>query len=367
MGYQQPFMSIKAKHTWRHLLQRLCPKSQAPLLPHAMGSAPPASQPAPGSDFLRRLLTEDSGLTRVDDCAETILTDLLYSRVPESSLELFEEWLGRDAALKQRFSSFTPLDRRKYTLRYGTWFLPNAFNPHTGLSRFEPPEHVHAMDRSAVHCGSFYYGDLLAWCLKTLDLRFDPGRSYLDFGCSSGRVLKTLTAAFPGALFHGCDPVADTIAWAQKDNPAARFTASGENPPLPYGAAAFDGIFAISIFSHFEQSAFRAWLGEMKRVLKPGGFLVFSTHGFGAIRFYFENRLMPENEAMARMQALLLEGHAFDRAYAKGFWTLVSDSWGQAYYAPHFIVHRLLDGWRLRMYRSRIVERNQDLFVLEAC
>ena len=318
-----------------------------------------------GPDFLRRLLTEDSELTREDECPETILTDLLYSRVPEDSLKRFEEWLERDAALKQRVASFTPLDRRKYVLRYGTWFLPGDFTPHTGLSRFEPPEQVHAMDRSAVHCGSFYYGDLLAWCLKILGLGFEPGGSYLDFGCSSGRVLKTLTAAFPDAVFHGCDPVADTIAWAQKDNPAARFTASSECPPLPYGAGTFDGIFAISIFSHFDQAAFEAWLSELKRILRPGGFLVFSTHGFGSIRFYFEARQMPERDAAARMQALLLDGCAFDRAYAKGFWTLVSDAWGQAYYAPNFIVRRFLDGWRLRLFRSRIVERNQDLFVLE--
>lgn len=350
--------------TWRRLLQRLAKRNDAdPTLPFAVEGP---IQPGPGSDLLHRLLTEDSELTHIDNCPETILTDLLYSRIPESSLKRFEDWLTRDPELKQRFAQFTPLDRRKYVIRYGTWFLPGDFNPHTGLSRFEPPESVHAMDRSTIHCGSFYYGDLLAWCLKTLALNFEPGGRYLDFGCSSGRVLKTLTAAFPEALFHGCDPVADTILWAQKDNPLARFMVSNESPPLPYDTASFDGIFAISIFSHFEQAAFRIWLDEMKRIIKPGGFLIFSTHGFGAIRFYFENRLMEENDALARTQALIIKGHAFDRAYAKGFWSLESESWGQAYYAPNFLVHNFLDGWRLRLYRSRIVERNQDLFVFES-
>ena len=41
----------------------------------------------------------------------------------------------------------------------------------------------------------------------------------LDFGCSSGRVVRALAAAWPEAEWHGCDPNADAIAWAREHLP----------------------------------------------------------------------------------------------------------------------------------------------------
>ena len=50
-------------------------------------------------------------------------------------------------------------------------------------------------------------------------------------------------------------------------------------PPLPYSDASFDLIYAFSVFTHLTEPLQHLWMAEMRRVLRPGGYLLFSTHG----------------------------------------------------------------------------------------
>jgi hypothetical protein len=50
-------------------------------------------------------------------------------------------------------------------------------------------------------------------------------------------------------------------------------------PPLPYPARRFGAVYAWSVFSHIDAQAQRAWLGELQRVLVPGGVLLASVLG----------------------------------------------------------------------------------------
>ncbi len=108
---------------------------------------------------------------------------------------------------------------------------------------------------------------------------FAPGHAGLDFGCSSGRVVRVLAAAGPEIAWYGCDPIPDAIEWAQANLPGVSFARSPERPPLPYEDHRFDFVFAISIWSHFAEGAALAWLAEMRRIIKPGGRLLITTHG----------------------------------------------------------------------------------------
>ena len=47
-----------------------------------------------------------------------------------------------------------------------------------------------------------------------------------NFGCSSGRVVRVLQAAFPQTRWYGCDPLESSINWAKRHLPATLASAS---------------------------------------------------------------------------------------------------------------------------------------------
>jgi SAM-dependent methyltransferase len=102
-------------------------------------------------------------------------------------------------------------------------------------------------------------------------------RSILDFGCGCGRVIRQW-AALP-ARIHGCDVNARLVAWCQRRLPFASFQVSGMAPPLPYADEAFDLVYALSVFTHLPAEAQQPWAQELRRILRPGGYLLLTTHG----------------------------------------------------------------------------------------
>ena len=115
----------------------------------------------------------------------------------------------------------------------------------------------------------------------------------LDFGCSSGRAVRVLHAAFPEIEWHACDPIEASIQWATAHLPGVRFAVSPTKPPLAYPDEFFDRVFAISIWSHFSARAALQWLQEMRRVIRPSGHLVLTTHGLESIAYYARRNLRP--------------------------------------------------------------------------
>ena len=102
------------------------------------------------------------------------------------------------------------------------------------------------------------------------------GRSgkWLDFGCGSGRVARHL---MDHVELTGVDVDAEAIAWCAK-HLRGDFRVIAPNPPLPFADATFDVVYAVSVFTHLDEKPQFAWLRELRRVLKPGGKLVASTH-----------------------------------------------------------------------------------------
>lgn len=110
---------------------------------------------------------------------------------------------------------------------------------------------------------------------RTLD-SFD---SILDFGCGCGRVLLWMEELGRTRALHGTDIDAEAIAWCREHVPYADVTVNDPDPPLPHSDGAFDLVFGHSVFTHVDERRQDAWLGELQRVTRPGGFLVLSTHG----------------------------------------------------------------------------------------
>jgi ubiquinone/menaquinone biosynthesis C-methylase UbiE len=50
-------------------------------------------------------------------------------------------------------------------------------------------------------------------------------------------------------------------------------------PPLTFGDEHFDFVYSISVFTHLPEEMQFAWLEELRRVTRRGGYLILTTHG----------------------------------------------------------------------------------------
>jgi SAM-dependent methyltransferase len=100
----------------------------------------------------------------------------------------------------------------------------------------------------------------------------------LDFGCGCGRVIRHWKD-LANTEVHGTDYNRDLIAWCRDHLTFAHFAANRLQPPLDYPDATFDLVYAFSVFTHLTVEMQRPWLDELLRVIRPGGHLLFSTHG----------------------------------------------------------------------------------------
>ncbi len=106
-------------------------------------------------------------------------------------------------------------------------------------------------------------------------------RSVLDFGCGCGRVTRywhSLEAEDRPAV-SGSDLSPDAIAWCREHLGFGRFEVNELAPPLRFESESFDLVYALSVFTHLTEDLQVAWLGELARVLRPGGRLLVTTHG----------------------------------------------------------------------------------------
>lgn len=99
---------------------------------------------------------------------------------------------------------------------------------------------------------------------------------WLDFGCGSGRVARHILA-FRGVTMSGADVDGQAALWCTRHLPGY-FRIIDPDPPLPFDAASFDVVYAVSVFTHFDEATQFRWLAELRRVVRNGGFLVASTH-----------------------------------------------------------------------------------------
>jgi SAM-dependent methyltransferase len=108
-------------------------------------------------------------------------------------------------------------------------------------------------------------------------------RSLLDWGCGCGRVtvhLIDLLSKYEGLQVEGCDIDGEAIDWCKENLPRGRFRHIGPFPPLPWSDASFDVVVSCSVFTHLSEEVQQLWLGEMRRIISPGGLFLASVKSF---------------------------------------------------------------------------------------
>lgn len=129
----------------------------------------------------------------------------------------------------------------------------------------------------------FLHGGLLAFesinaALQSIHRNLDSFSSILDFGCGCGRVLR-LFRNLDSARFTGIDVDSDCIEWCSQNFRGSRFLAVKQDQPVDILTASIDLCYGFSVLTHMDRQLQDFWLGEVHRMLAPGGIFLCSTHG----------------------------------------------------------------------------------------
>ena len=154
--------------------------------------------------------------------------------------------------------------------------------------RFERDEAL----RAAVGGEYTAVGKLEHFLLRSLGLA--DGHLVVDVGCGSGR-LSTQLAPYVGIRYLGCDVVDALVSQASRVSGRSDWTfvcTDGSGIPSAPGVADFVCFF--SVFTHLLHEDIFRYFRDAHRVLRPGGFLVFSF-----LEFRIRSHWTPFEESLA--------------------------------------------------------------------
>lgn len=102
--------------------------------------------------------------------------------------------------------------------------------------------------------------------------RYSAGRRVLDVGCGTGYGTEEL--ARQASFATGLDRASEALEYARPEYPDVRWVQASADG-LPFQDASFDLVTAFEVIEHLRD--WRAFLGEVKRVLAPQGLFFVST------------------------------------------------------------------------------------------
>lgn len=108
----------------------------------------------------------------------------------------------------------------------------------------------------------------------------DRDRRLLDFGCGVGRWASRVAREFKIDV-TGVDVSPTMVANAKADHPDLDLRVVNPLEPLPFPDDYFDAVMTVTVLQHVPDDEIGHVVGELRRVLKPGGlvFLLENVHG----------------------------------------------------------------------------------------
>jgi len=217
-----------------------------------------------------------------------------------------------------------------------------------------PPPHL-AFDAFSAPDWDWYKqsGGEIALELKAIVDQHFPGRqdvAVLEWGCGPARIIRHLPGALgSAAAVYGADYNPESIEWCRTHIPNITFETNGLLPPFPFEDDTFDLVYAISVFTHLAEDTSRSWVEEIRRVLNPGGLLLFSNNGD-----HYREYLVPAEREAYDARGFVVRG---DFEEGKKMYT--------AFHTPDYTRRVLLDGFEVVAHTpSGTYGSDQDLWLV---
>jgi SAM-dependent methyltransferase len=147
-----------------------------------------------------------------------------------------------------------------------------------------PPLPPAELQRMFVGCDGILAFQMIAQFWKTVKEVISSGNhpltnesKVLDFGVGWGRLYRYLLRDFSQFHLIGVDVDGSAIGICKNAMPYGSFYQVPTSPPYPFATSEFDLIALLSVFSHLSERVFKSILSEFGRIVKPGGWVAFTT------------------------------------------------------------------------------------------
>ncbi len=172
----------------------------------------------------------------------------------------------------------------------------------------------------------------------------------LEFASGYGMVTRHLRHVKPSCRVTACDIHKAAVDFI-RDTIGVN-TVLSANDPNDFGVdSKFTVVFALSFFSHMPKRTFAMWLEKLFNLVRPGGVLIFTTHGlqsrvhFGSVTFDNDGFFfLPDSEQK----------------------DLSTDNYGSAVATPWFVLSKCsaLENANLNYFAEAYWWGHQDLYVI---
>lgn len=124
----------------------------------------------------------------------------------------------------------------------------------------------------------------------------------LDWGVGCGRIARFFDKK--GPKLYGVDIDSVNIRWCQKNLPWVETVQTGTAPPLPFADGMFELVYGHSVLTHLAEPDQLAWLAELARVTKPGGYCLLTV--LNELSWFV--RFFPDGRSADQLEAFISAG-----------------------------------------------------------
>lgn len=191
---------------------------------------------------------------------------------------------------------------------------------------------------------------------------FGDVRSWLDFGCGYGRVLRFLVQRVDPDRVYASDVIHEGVDFCAAEFGVRPIYSRPELAQLNVGT--YDFVYAISVITHLNEPNSREFLRLLRDWLEPGGIVLFTTHGQWSLQnlsFYddgYEARRREIEDGVRERGIAFVEYHHYGNA-----------GYGMTWHSREHIEASIRDlhgdSMRLIMHEPHGLDGHQDIFAYQ--